>query len=183
MADASVRLARATDAEAIAAVQVRAWRDQYAGILPAAMLADLDVDAMAATWREAVVAPPTPAHRVAVAMAGPLVVGLLAWGPATDPDLDPVRDVEVLSLLVDPAVRSAGHGSRLLAAWADMSRDAGATGGCTWLPATDDLTREFLTSAGWGPDGAHRELALEGADPGGEDEPRLTQVRLVTSLT
>ena len=50
-ADVSVRVAWADDAAAIAAVQVRAWPELYAGLLPAEVL-PTDVDAVAEQWRQ-----------------------------------------------------------------------------------------------------------------------------------
>jgi GNAT superfamily N-acetyltransferase len=173
MADASVRLARATDAPAIAAVQARAWRMDYIEAVPA-LVAGLDEPAMAAAWREAVVSPPTPGHRVVVALDGAAVVGLLAWGPAQDPDAGP-DEVTVSVLAVDPAARAAGHGSRLLAAWADLSRQDGAVAASVWVPVADEAQRSFLQSAGWSPDSARRTLAAP-------DGSTLVQVRLVTDL-
>jgi hypothetical protein len=46
-----------------------------------------------------------------------------------------------------------------------------------WLPAADDALRAFLTSAGWGPDGAHRTLDLTG-----DGNTTVKQVRLHTAL-
>ena len=50
-ADVSVRVAWADDAEAIAAVQVRAWRHEYAGLMPDEVLDSLDVGQFAEAWR------------------------------------------------------------------------------------------------------------------------------------
>lgn len=47
----------------------------------------------------------------------------------------------------------------------------------TWLPATADDLRTFLTEAGWAPDGAHRTLDLTG-----DGTVTVKQVRLHTSL-
>ena len=55
-ADVSVRIAWADDAEAIAAVQVRAWPELYAGVLPAEVL-PTDVDAVSAQWRQVLARP------------------------------------------------------------------------------------------------------------------------------
>ncbi len=44
-----------------------------------------------------------------------------------------------------------------------------------WVDAADDVVRAFLTSAGWGPDGASRELA-------DEDGTAVKQVRLRAAL-
>jgi GNAT superfamily N-acetyltransferase len=172
MADASVRLARATDSPAMAAVQARAWRLDYAA--RPAMLASLDDAAMSASWRAAVVDPPSPDHRVVVALDGAAVVGLLAWEPDDDPDA-PAGGVRIAVLAIDPPARGAGHGSRLLAAWADLSREGRATAGSTWVPTDDGVQREFLAAAGWAPDGAFRELDLG-------DGTSLSVARFVTSL-
>src|SRR5690606_18431126 len=51
-ADASVRIAWAADAEAIAHLQVKAWRRTYADILPKELLAALDEQAFADQWRQ-----------------------------------------------------------------------------------------------------------------------------------
>ena len=47
----------------------------------------------------------------------------------------------------------------------------------SWLTATDDTLRAFLTEAGWGPDGAHRTLDLVG-----DGSTTVRQVRLHTAL-
>ena len=47
----------------------------------------------------------------------------------------------------------------------------------TWILATDDELRRFLTDAGWAPDGAHRELDLDGTG-----STTVRQVRLHTAL-
>ncbi len=172
MADASVRLARATDAPAMAAVQARAWRSDFA--THPAMLAGLDEVAMTSAWRAGVVDPPTAGHRVVVALDGAAVVGLLAWEPDDDPDAA-AGGVRVAVLAVDPPARSAGHGSRLLAAWADLSREGGSVAGSTWVPTGDEGQRRFLEAAGWAPDGAFRELDLG-------DGTTLAVARLVTAL-
>jgi hypothetical protein len=47
----------------------------------------------------------------------------------------------------------------------------------TWLGAADDVTRLFLTTAGWAADGAHRTLDLTG-----DGSVQVKQVRLHTDL-
>jgi GNAT superfamily N-acetyltransferase len=174
-ADVSVRPATPQDADAVGQVQARAWRSAYADVLPPAVLAGLMPEALAEQWRDAVTAPPSPRHRLLVAVAGGRVVGFAASAPATDPDLDPDADAELLVLLVDPEAGRAGHGSRLLAATVDLVRSDGARRAVAWLPAVDAATRELLVSSGWAPDTATRELET------GHDA--LPQVRLHTDLS
>lgn len=176
-ADVSARIAWAEDAPALAAVQVRAWRASYAGLLPAVVLDTLDVDQIADGWRAALGRPADARHRVLVALERNLVTGFVVSGPATDPDCDPVATGELADLTVDPHKRGSGHGSRLLQAGADTLVADRFTHAVMWLPAVDDVLRAFLTSGGWGPDGAHRTLDLSG-----DGTTQVKQVRLHTAL-
>jgi GNAT superfamily N-acetyltransferase len=88
-----------------------------------------------------------------------------------------VADGEITDLTVDPHQRGAGHGSRLLQAAVESLKADRFTRAITWLAATDDDTRRFLTTAGWAPDGAHRTLDLTG-----DGTVQVKQVRLHTDL-
>jgi ribosomal protein S18 acetylase RimI-like enzyme len=176
-ADVSARVAWADDAPAIAAVQVRAWRDSYAGLLPAEVLENLSADDIAVSWRVSLGRPDDARNRVLVALERNLVTGFVVTGPAGDPDCDPVATGELTDLTIDPHKRGAGHGSRLLQAGADTLVADRFTHAVTWLPAEDDRLRTFLTEAGWGPDGAHRTLDLLG-----DGSTTVKQVRLHTAL-
>lgn len=171
-ADVSVRAARAAEAEAVAAVQVAAWTERYARLLPAGVLAGLDPAAVAAQWRAAVERPPTPRHVLLVALEGAAVRGFAAIGPATDEDAR--GSGELLTLLVLPGAERRGHGSRLLQAAAAHWRDLGWAEAVAWVLDGDTVLRDFLLAAGWGSDGATR-----GLDTG---EREVGQVRLHTDL-
>ena len=159
---AGARLARTSDVDDLVAIQMRAWT-AYGDLLP-----PLDAEELAAAWGDAIVRPPSPMHRVLVAVDGPDVVGYAAIAPADD------AVGEVLDLVVDPAHVGHGHGSRLMAACIDHLREAGLTTAVTWLLADDEVRRRFFTSAGWGPDGASRTL--------GDGVREVRQVRLVTAF-
>ena len=180
-ADLSVRVGWVDDAGPLAAVQLRAWRERYAGLLPASALpdaADAETVAAAATrWQQSLRSPGDARNRVLVALDRQRVVGLAVTQPSADPDGDPVADAELVELAVDPQERRRGHGSRLLQAAADTLRADRFDRAVCWLVAGDDATREFLTGAGWSPDGAHRTLDLTG-----DGSVTVTQVRLHTSL-
>ncbi len=176
-ADVSVRPAAPADADRLGVLQADAWRRRYAEPLPAEVLVGFEPAAFAATWQAAIMDPPSPRHRVLVACERAHPVGLAAQGPAADPDLSAETDAELLTLVVDLDVLGRGHGSRLLAAVADTMRADGFTTAVTWLldAAADDALRSFLVGAGWAPDGARRDLDVDGG--------LLRQIRLHTDLT
>jgi len=177
-ADVSVRLAWADDVAAVADVQLRSWRERYAGVLPADMLASLPAEQFEAGWRQAISRPREARQRVLVALERATVRGFTATAPSTDADADPGHDGEVTELVVDPAYRRAGHGSRLLHAAVDTLRSDGFNRAVWWVNADGDELRTFLADQGWAPDGAHRELDLHG-----DGFVVVTQVRLHTDLT
>ena len=153
-----MRPARPEDAPAIARVQSTTWRTAYRAVLPATVLDDWDDDAVAASWRSAITAPPTPAHLVLVAVERQDVVGFAALAPIADaPDA-----AELGPLLVEPRWGRRGHGSRLLAAVADLSAADGRSRLQAWLLESDRASAAFFGSAGWAADGWARTLETGG---------------------
>jgi GNAT superfamily N-acetyltransferase len=183
-----VRPARPDDAGEIARIQLTTWRVAYSRLLPRHVLDGLEVDWLAARWREAVTAPPSPRHRVLIAIeqaesgdqptAYP--VGFVATGPADEAALAPNEkplgaDVAaVTDLLVEPRWGRRGHGSRLLAAAVDRWREDGFGAAVAWAYEEDPATRRFLASTGWAADGARRALDV--------DDLLVRQVRLHVAL-
>ncbi|WP_019137497.1 GNAT family N-acetyltransferase [Cellulomonas massiliensis] len=161
-ADVSVRPAVPGDEDAIARIQVSAWRAAHGAALGDA-LDLLDLDAVRTQWAAAVSAPPS-GHRVLVACDGPTVVGFAAFATIDD---EPPGGV-VLALEVQPVQQRAGHGSRLLAACVDLLREQGADQVQTWVLDGDTAREEFLGGAGLGPDGTTRTLA-SGTQPDGTE--------------
>lgn len=175
-ADVSVRIAWADDADAIAGLQVRAWRDLYADLLPAEAL-PTDVAAVADQWRAVLAKPADARNRVLVALERNRVVGFVLTSAANDPDCDPVADGELAEVTLDPAERRKGHGSRLLQAAVDTLAADRFTRAVSWVNVGDDSLRTFLSDAGWAPDTAHRELDLDGTGT-----TTVKQVRLHTTI-
>ena len=143
--------------------------------MPDDVVAVFEPEPFARAWRDSLEAPPRGVHRLLVACAGEQVVGAAAIGPSQDPDASPATG-EVTLLVVHPAARRQGHGSRLLNAGVDLLRDAGAEAVATWLPADDEDGRAFLTSSGFGPDGAYRDRVVS------PDGDTLREVRLSAAL-
>jgi GNAT superfamily N-acetyltransferase len=175
VADASVRLARESDAPAVGLVQATVWRQAYADVVPADVLATFEPAAFAKAWRSSLANPPEGVHRLLAACAGEQVVGFAAVGPSQDPDASPLTG-ELTAIGVHPQARRAGHGSRLLNAAVDTLRGAGADSLHTWLLATDEDTRAFFARAGLSPDGAFRDRVVS------PDGRTAREVRLVAAI-
>lgn len=174
VADASVRVARVSDAPAVGLVQAVVWREAYAGVLPDEVLEQFDPRPFTNAWRASLGDAPSPDHRLLVACAGEQVVGFAAVGPSPDPD--GFEAAELLVLGVHPDARRQGHGSRLLNAAVDTARGRGAGMLTAWVLADADETRGFLTSAGLEADGAHRERVVS------EDGRTAREVRLSAAV-
>ncbi|GAA0399684.1 hypothetical protein Acor_22110 [Acrocarpospora corrugata] len=185
-----VRPARLEDVDAVTSTQIRAWKQGYREFLPPGPLEQMTGAAAEKMWRrqwdEAILSPPSPRHRVLVAVervvmdtdhwsalgpggilappsherASDRVVGLASHGPAEDPDLHPATTAELLTLLVDPNHIRRGHGSRLLNATVDHLREDGYGAVVTWVFADNHPMLGFLESAGWGEDMAERVLDM-----------------------
>ena len=152
----SCRLARVTDADAIAQIQSAAWRERFALSWPPELLVTLDEDSASHEWVRAILSPPDPRVQILVATnSSDEVVGFAALGPSGDPDMDD-QTLELVMWEVHPDARRQGHGSRLMSATADKARALGSTALCMWLGTDEDARRTFAASCGWGPDSAHR---------------------------
>ncbi|GAB2919342.1 GNAT family N-acetyltransferase [Micromonospora polyrhachis] len=185
MALGYVRPARPEDAADIARIQLATWRVAYRRMLPRHVLDNLDEAWLARRWSAAIEAPPSPQHRVLVAVEQAeqsYLVGFAASGPADEEALAPGEPAEALAdrvvavtdLLVEPRWGRRGHGSRLLAASVDLWREDGHATAVAWAFDGDQATRKFLTSTGWEPDGAARALDV--------DDMLVNQLRLHVSL-
>jgi GNAT superfamily N-acetyltransferase len=179
MPNSGVRPARTMDAQDVGLVNERSWRVRFADILPAATLAVMHPDDLALTWAGSILNPPTPRHRLLVAVDDGVLAGYVAIGPSGDPDADPTIG-ELIALEVDPSQARRGHGSRLLAAAADQAGTSGFDVLVAWCVLADEPRRSFLQSAGFGPDAAYRDVCV-GSDEAGDDVV-VREVRLATSL-
>jgi GNAT superfamily N-acetyltransferase len=167
-----VRPARPGDAGEIARIQLSTWRYAYRRLLPRHVLDDLDEEWMAGQWQASIEAPPSPRHRVLVAVEqaeSSYLVGFVASGDLDEAALAPGEDqaklgpdvAAVTDLLVEPRWGRRGHGSRLLAASHDLWREDGFVTALAWAFEADPVTLAFLTVAGWEPDGVTRALDVD----------------------
>jgi GNAT superfamily N-acetyltransferase len=172
MALGYVRPARPDDAGEIARIQLTTWRYAYRRLLPRRVLDALDEGWMERQWRTSIEAPPSPRHRVLVAVEQAdqsYLVGLIAAGPVDEAALAPGEETSQFSadvaaitdLLVEPRWGRRGHGSRLLAAAVDLWREDSFKTALAWAFDADAATRGFLSGTGWEPDGVTRALDVD----------------------
>lgn len=173
---AAVRLALPREASQIAAIQRRSWGEDLPREAAEQALAEVDLDAAAASWEAAIIRPPLAQQRVLAAVEDNRVTGFAAIGPSDDPDAEAGVDALVVEFVVDPPARRRGHGSRLLTAVADTLRADGFGRATWWVLPSDDALRRFLDTAGWAPDGSHRVV-------GTESGARLKLVRMHTDIS
>ena len=175
-----VRPARVEDLTAIGQVQAATMlasleaghTAEHSAPLPQGVRAMIAAPVIAAGWEAAVTEPPSPEHHVLVATtaqadaASRTVVGLLGLAPTQSTDAEGhvdeagVQAVEVTALGVEPSSQRRGHGSRLLAAAADLARQDGARALVAWTVRGDESVSRLLSSVGMAPTGAHRVLGV-----------------------
>jgi GNAT superfamily N-acetyltransferase len=149
----AVRAAAPSDATAMAALHVRAWRATYSGILPDAFLAGLKAEDREAMWRGALTTPElAPAERVIlVAEADGALLGFASAGHARGDD--ELGLGELYSINVDPPAWGRGAGRALLAA-ASAWLDARFATSILWVVDRNQRARTLYERAGWTADGA-----------------------------
>jgi GNAT superfamily N-acetyltransferase len=186
MALGFVRPANPDDAGEIARIQLTTWRHAYRRILPQHIVEGIDEAWVTRRWQTSIEDPPSPRHRVLVAVEQAqqaYLVGFVATGEVDETSLAPDEDAEALlrpdvaavtDLLVEPRWGRRGHGSRLLAASAEMWRTDGFSTAVAWSFEADTAMRAFLISAGWELDGASRALDV--------DDLLVPQLRLHTAV-
>ena len=147
----SVREANPNDVAAVTALFLRCWRESYAEVLPAHVIAVFDETSARELWERALVSP-RPGTAGLVAVDDGRVVGVTRIG--SDPD--EAAAGHVFSLYVDPAAQGKGIGGLLLGA-ADGRFATESRGEATlWVFEANGPACRFYERHGWHPDGGTR---------------------------
>lgn len=109
--EVSVRLARANDANAIASLHVRAWRETYEGIAPVEAVRLLDEPRRLKSWRKVLLGGNSELQ-THVAFAEGELVGFTSFGSSDSPFYE--GSAEVKHLYIDQVARGIGIGRRLM---------------------------------------------------------------------
>ena len=106
-----VRPAVPADARRVSEVRVQGWREAYAGLLSAELLASLDPEAAIEGWRRTIEAAETTSF---VAEVDGVARGFAIAGPPQD--TTPPRDRQLWLIYQDSALHGSGSGQALLEA-------------------------------------------------------------------
>ena len=158
------RLARSTDAGAIAQVQLKSWHER----IPSA-LQNLTLSEIADAWEQAIVTENSHMGRVLVVERMGIVEGFCAitfetGTPDTGSFESGRKKCELVALEVTPAQRRSTLGIRLTNAAADLARSSGMSEIDAWLGTQEIPAQHLLLSAGWVASGRERTVAIEPSD-------------------
>lgn len=152
-----LRAATVADALAVETVRVNTWKVAYRGLLPDSLLDGLTVDA----HRRAagIIA---GSSTTLLALEGPHPVGMAAYGPCRDDDLD---GSELYALYVLPRAWRSGTGTAMLAACGDVTS--------LWVLEGNARAIAFYARHGFSFDGVRKDKDLGGP---------VVELRMVRSL-
>lgn len=160
-AEAAVRRAGLRDAQALAALHVRAWQAAYRGILDDAFLRGLSAGQRLPGWTARLA---DPAITTFVAERAGRLAGFVVAGRSRDPTDLPGK-AEIHSLYVDEASWRAGIGSALLARAVERLREQGFTDAVVWVLAENLRARTFYEARGFAPGAPPRRTVVLGGRP------------------
>lgn len=148
----AIRSAVENDAYAIARVQILAWRQAYAGMMPPAFLDRMDSVRRVTSWRRALSSPTAMRTDVVLDPAGE-IIGFFVYGPSRDDDAA-VGTGELVAINLLPAHWRQGLGRKM------MARLLAAAAECRWQALTlwvleaNMRARRFYEAHGFKADGA-----------------------------
>jgi GNAT superfamily N-acetyltransferase len=158
-----VREAQASDAAAIAALQVRSWKTGYRGTVPDTFLDHLAEDAWLERWTDQL----TTARREAIhqlvstdASNGP-PRAVAVCGPAIEPTAELTGQLYVL--YADPPSWGRAHGAALLRRVHELLAADGHSGAMLWVAEDNRRAIGFYEHHGWTKDGETQPEEVAGA--------------------
>jgi GNAT superfamily N-acetyltransferase len=145
------RDAVAEDGLAIARVWVAAWQAAYSGLMPAAYLAGLDVEAALPGFERALRAN----QSVLVLDLDGEIAGFSAYGASRDADAGPETG-EVIAINLHPSWWRRGLGQQLLWQTQHRLRERGFADTTLWVLHGNAPARQFYEAQGWRLDGVEK---------------------------
>ncbi|MBP5073976.1 GNAT family N-acetyltransferase [Pseudomonas chlororaphis] len=142
-----IRVARPTDAPAIAQVQIRSWQQAYRGLMPDDYLAALDrtQEQRQAWWKQSI---EQGSPEVFVALVDERVIGWIAVGSSRDEDVDRRETAEVMAFYLLAEHWGTGVGRTLWATAVEHLRGQGFQALSLWVLLDNTRATGFYCKAG-----------------------------------
>lgn len=162
----AVRRPTLADVDRLAVINVETWRDAYAGLVPAAHLDGLSLDAFRERWRRNVTEG-RPHVSVLVAEVADTLAGYAIAGPyRPQEDADPAEQTqtwgEIYALYTHPSLQGRGAGTALHGAALDLLRNDGFDEAALWVLTANVSSHRWYAARGWHADGARTNWGSEG---------------------
>lgn len=156
-----IRPATADDASAIARIQVLAWRQAYAGMVPQDFLNRMDSERRVTGWRRALSADAVMATDVLLDPAAG-AVGFCVYGPSRDADAESGTG-ELVAINLLPAHWRRGLGRLMMARLLAVAAERRWQALTLWVLEANMQARRFYETHGFAADGARQvDLKLTG---------------------
>jgi ribosomal protein S18 acetylase RimI-like enzyme len=146
-ASVAIRVASASDVEAIAALHLASWWAAYRGIVPDEFLNAITLESRIARWRRALSLSESERVKTTVAVDGDTVLGVCSCGPRLWPESSSIG--EVYALHVEPGSWRRGIGKLLLDDSLARLADRGFAAAVLWVLRDNWNARHFYTAQGW----------------------------------
>ena len=141
-----IRRGRPEDADALAALQVRAWHAAYSSYVAEEDLAAAGAPVeRAERWRARLAAD----HEGSTTLVadGDRLAGFVTVGPSRDDDADGAG--ELFAIYVEPELVGTGVGRELMLAGEGALREMGFTAATLWTFQANEIARRFYERGGW----------------------------------
>ncbi len=153
MSEIVIRVAGSGDAEAIAECHTATWKTAYRGLLPDAMLDEMQTADRIPRWIRTLA---DSQSGVYVALSDSTVVGFVALIPCRDASAGNAGELDAIYILESFA--GQGIGGRFVAIADEWMRDNGFDRSILWVLPSNEPARRFYERYGWRADGAAKEL-------------------------
>ena len=147
----TLRTATPHDARDIVRINVEAWRQAYAGIVPDDVLQEMDIDSRTVRYQQRMAE--ATRYETLLAVDGDETVGYVNFGPYRDGDSLDETVGEIVAVYVDPRHWRGGAGTALMKAAGERLAERGWGETRLWVLEANDSARRFYAGLGFRPDG------------------------------
>lgn len=154
----NIQKAANVDAQDIAEVHIRSWRETYEGLVPDSVLENLSVSDRTEKWAEIL---KEPDHGVLKLLVEGKIVGFSHSTKSNDADAkEGVADVHAIYL--DPEMIGKGLGRKLMDQTLEALRSLGFSEATVWVMDVNKQAIEFYKAAGFADDNRTQPYELSG---------------------